>query len=187
MRNTRCHTGFLQHGVEALRGERYAALGFQQRIRSQRPGTSDPQLEHRIHPYLLPDLAITRPGHVWCADITCLPMRRGFLYRVAVMDWTSRKVLAWRLSNTMDAAFRVEALKEALALRQARNLQHGSQAASSPAPTSPTCCAMPERGSAWTDAAADGQCLHRAALAAAEVRVRLPERVRDRLRVADRA
>jgi len=81
----------------------------------QRPRTSDPHPEHRIYPYLLRDLEITRPGHVWCADITYLPMRRGFLYLVAVMDWASRKVLAWRLSNTMDAAFCVEALKEALA------------------------------------------------------------------------
>jgi putative transposase len=81
----------------------------------QRPRTSDPHPEHRIYPYLLRDLEITRPGHVWCADITYLPMRRGFLYLVAIMDWASRKVLAWRLSNTMDAAFCVEALKEALA------------------------------------------------------------------------
>lgn len=63
----------------------------------QRPRTSDPHPEHRIYPYLLRDLEITRPGHVWCADITYLPMRRGFLYLVAVMDWASRKVLAWRL------------------------------------------------------------------------------------------
>ncbi len=81
----------------------------------QRPRTSDPHPEHRIYPYLLRDLEITRPNQVWCADITYLPMRRGFLYLVAVMDWASRKVLAWRLSNTMDAAFCVEALREALA------------------------------------------------------------------------
>lgn len=81
----------------------------------QRPRTSAPHPEHRIYPYLLRDLEITQPNHVWCADITYLPMRRGFLYLVAVMDWASRKVLAWRLSNTMDAEFCVEALKEALA------------------------------------------------------------------------
>ncbi len=81
----------------------------------QRPRTSDPHPEHRIYPYLLRDAEITRPGHVWCADMTYIPMRRGFLYLVAVMDWASRKVLAWRLSNTMDAGFCVEALKEALA------------------------------------------------------------------------
>ena len=58
---------------------------------------------------------IDRPNQVWCADITYIPMQRGFLYLVAIMDWYSRKVLAWRLSNTMDAEFCVEALKEALA------------------------------------------------------------------------
>lgn len=81
----------------------------------QRPRTSDPHPEHRIYPYLLRDLAITRPNQVWCADVTYLPMRRGFLYLVAIMDWATRKVLAWRLSNTMDAAFCVEALEEAMA------------------------------------------------------------------------
>lgn len=60
----------------------------------QCPRTSDPHPEHRIYPYLLRDLEITRPNHVWCADITYLPMRRGFLYLVAIMDWASRKVLA---------------------------------------------------------------------------------------------
>jgi transposase InsO family protein len=81
----------------------------------QRPRTSDPYPEHRIYPYLLRDLEITRPGHVWCADITYIPMRPGFLYLVAIMDWASRKVVAWRVSNTMDAEFCVAALKEALA------------------------------------------------------------------------
>ena len=81
----------------------------------QRPRTSDPHPEHRIYPYLLRNLEITRPNHAWCADVTYLPMRRGFLYLVAIMDGASRKVLAWRLSNTMDAVFCVEALEEALA------------------------------------------------------------------------
>ena len=82
----------------------------------QRPRTSDPHPEHRVYPYLLRDLAITAPDQVWCSDITYLPMRRGFLYLVAVMDWHSRRVLSWRLSNTLEAAFCVEALEEALAL-----------------------------------------------------------------------
>ena len=70
---------------------------------------------------------IDRPNQVWCADITYIPMRRGFLYLVAIMDWYSRKVLAWRLSNSMDAEFCVEALKEALAKHgDARDIQHGS-------------------------------------------------------------
>jgi putative transposase len=81
----------------------------------QRPRTTVPHPEHRIHPYLLRDLVIDRPNQVWCSDITYIPMRRGFLYLVAVMDWTSRKVLSWRVSNTMDVAFCLEALEEALA------------------------------------------------------------------------
>ena len=81
----------------------------------QRPRTSDPHPQHRIYPYLLRHPAIERPNHVWCADITYIPMRRGFLYLVAIMDWATRKVLAWRLSNTMDAGFCVMALEEALA------------------------------------------------------------------------
>jgi transposase InsO family protein len=73
-----------------------------------------PAEDHEVHPYLLRDLVIDRPNQVWCADITYIPMRRGFLYLVAIMDWASRKVLAWRLSNTMDTEFCIEALEEAL-------------------------------------------------------------------------
>ena len=80
----------------------------------QAPRTSDPHPHHRIYPYLLRKLKITRPNHVWCADITYIPVQRGFLYLVAIMDWATRKVLAWRLSNTMDAEFCVDALNEAL-------------------------------------------------------------------------
>ena len=81
----------------------------------QRPRTTVPHPEHRVYPYLLRDAVIDRPNQVWCADITYLPMRRGFLYLVAVMDWATRKVLAWRLSNTMDVEFCIEALQEACA------------------------------------------------------------------------
>ena len=80
----------------------------------QRPRTSVPHPQHPIYPYLLRGVAITRPNQVWCADITYIPMRRGFLYLVAVMDWHSRKALAWRLSNTLDADFCVAALEEAI-------------------------------------------------------------------------
>ena len=80
----------------------------------QRPRTSQPHPGHRIYPYLLRDLPITRPNHVWCTDVTYIPLQRGFLYRVAVMDWASRRVLAWRLSNTLEASFCVAALREAL-------------------------------------------------------------------------
>ena len=80
----------------------------------QAPRTSDPHPEHRIYPYLLRNLEVDRPNQIWCADITYIPVQRGFLYLVAIMDWATRHVLAWRLSNTMDAGFCVEALNEAL-------------------------------------------------------------------------
>jgi len=78
------------------------------------PKTSKPASGHKIYPYLLVGLRITRPNQVWAADITYIPMARGFLYLVAIIDWYSRYVLSWRLSNTLDAGFCVEALKEAL-------------------------------------------------------------------------
>ena len=80
-----------------------------------RPGTSKPAPGHKIYPYLLRDMTILEPNHVWASDITYIPMAHGFLYLVAVMDWASRAVLAWRLSNTMDMNFCVAALEEALA------------------------------------------------------------------------
>src|SRR5437764_15350890 len=81
----------------------------------QRPNTSKPAAAHKIFPYLLGGLAIERVNQVWCADVTYIPMAKGFLYLVAVMDWVSRAVLAWRLSNTLGADFCVAALEEALA------------------------------------------------------------------------
>jgi putative transposase len=80
----------------------------------RRPRTSRPAPGHKVYPYLLEGMEITRPNQVWAADITYLPMARGFLYLVAIMDWYSRYVLAWRLSNTLDADFCVVALEEAL-------------------------------------------------------------------------
>jgi len=96
----------------------------------QKPRTTIPHPEHRAYKYLLRGLTIDRPNQVWCADITYIPMRRGFLYLVAVMDWATRKVLSWRLSNSMDAEFCISALEEALA-RYGRpeifNTDQGSQ------------------------------------------------------------
>jgi len=80
-----------------------------------KPRTTQPAPGHKTYPYLLRGLAIERPNQVWCADITYIPIGRGFLYLVAIMDWASRAVLAWRLSNTMDTSFCVSALQEALA------------------------------------------------------------------------
>ncbi len=80
-----------------------------------KPRTSKPAPGHKVYPYLLRDMVVDRPNQVWAADITYIPMARGFLYLVAVMDWASRAVLAWRLSNTMDVSFCLDALDEALA------------------------------------------------------------------------
>ena len=80
----------------------------------RRPKTSQPTAGHKIYPYLLGGLKITRPNQVWAADITYIPMARGFLYLVAIIDWYSRYVLSWRLSNTLDSGFCIEALEEAL-------------------------------------------------------------------------
>jgi putative transposase len=96
----------------------------------QRPRTTVPHPDHQVYPYLLREMVVERPNQVWCADITYIPMRRGFLYLVAVMDWSTRKVLSWRVSNTMDVEFCIEALAEALA-RSGRpdifNTDQGSQ------------------------------------------------------------
>ena len=80
----------------------------------RRPNTSKPEPGHKIYPYLLRNVAIDRPGQVWAMDITYIPMARGFVYLAAVVDWFSRRVLAWRLSITMEVEFCLEAVEEAL-------------------------------------------------------------------------
>lgn len=79
-----------------------------------KPKTSRPYKGHKIYPYLLRNMSIERSNQVWAADITYIPMKRGFMYLVAVMDWSSRKVLSWRISNTLDTDFCVEAVNEAI-------------------------------------------------------------------------
>ena len=81
---------------------------------SPKPGTSKRHARHPVYPYLLRGLKIDHPGQIWASDITYIPMAKGFMYLVAIMDWASRKVLSWRLSNTLDSRFCVEALEEAL-------------------------------------------------------------------------
>lgn len=81
----------------------------------RKPNTSKRHPGHKVYPYLLRQLAIERANHVWAMDITYLPMQRGFIYLAAVMDWASRKVLAWRVSNTLTADFCIEAVEEAIA------------------------------------------------------------------------
>ena len=96
----------------------------------RKPNTSKPAPGHRIYPYLLRGLSITRPNQVWAMDITYIPMARGFIYLAAVVDWFSRRVLAWRLSITMDVSFCIDALEEALSRNEKPdifNTDQGSQ------------------------------------------------------------
>jgi putative transposase len=96
----------------------------------RKPNTSKPAPGHRIYPYLLRDMAVTRPNQVWAMDITYVPMAHGFVYLAAVVDWFSRRVLAWKLSITMDVSFCIEALEEALCANEKPeifNTDQGSQ------------------------------------------------------------
>jgi len=106
----------------------------------QKPNTSKAAKGHKIYPYLLRGLRVDRPNQVWAADITYIPMRRGFLYLVAIIDWFTRKVLAWRLSNTLEADFCVDALNEAIAKYDPPEIMNTDQAASShPSPGQIAC------------------------------------------------
>ncbi len=104
------------HGLQVNR-KRVQRLMRVMGIRALYPGarTTRPNKRHKVYPYLLRDLEIDQSNQVWCTDITYIPMRKGFLYLVAVMDWHSRKVLSWRLSNSLDTAPCIEALDEAVA------------------------------------------------------------------------
>jgi putative transposase len=116
------HAG--RHRVRRLMG----IMGLQAIYKG--PNTSKKHPQHRIYPYLLRKLPIKRANHVWCSDITYIPVRHGFLYLVAIMDWATRKVLSHRLSNTLDASFCVEALNEAIARYgkpEIMNTDQGSQ------------------------------------------------------------
>jgi len=134
----------------------------------RRPNTSKPAPGDCIYSYLMRGLAITRPNQVWAMDITYIPMARGFVYLAAVVDWFSRRVLAWRLSITMDVSFCIEALDEALSRHEKPeifNTDQGSQAGvpadrsssmgwSSPAKPSPGGSSKKASPSAWTAGAA---------------------------------
>jgi len=92
-----------------------------------KPGTSKRQPKHPVYPYLLRGMTINQPDQVWATDITYIPMHRGFMYLIAIMDWATRKVLSWRLSNTLDTRFCVEALKEALSNYEAPEIFNTDQ------------------------------------------------------------
>jgi putative transposase len=112
-----------QHVATLMRTMGMQALHPKRRLSAPHPG-------HKVYPYLLRGREISAAGQVWCADITYLPMARGFCYLVAIMDWASRRVLSFRLSNTLDASFCIEALEEALQRYQAPEIfttDQGSQ------------------------------------------------------------
>ena len=152
-----------------------------------KPNLSRPAPGHQIYPYLLRGVAIERPNHVWSTDITYIPMRGGFLYLVAVMDWFSRFVLSWELSNTMETGFCLAALDAAFRFGQPEiwNSDQGSQFTSADflAP-------LKQRGDlhqhGWPRPRA-GQRFHRTAVALAEVRADLPRRLRHRPRTVSGA
>ena len=112
-RSMRNHLRRLGYKINRKRVQRLMRLMGLEAI-YPKPRTSRPHPDHKIYPYLLRDLSIKRANQVWAADITYIPMTRGFMYLVVVMDWYTRKVLSWRLSNTMEADFCVEALQEAI-------------------------------------------------------------------------
>ena len=105
------HSGLASEAGTPGRPEAGSALDADHEPPSRRPRTSQPAPGHKVYPYLLRGMGIIRPNQVWAADITYIPMAKGFLY---IMDWYSRYVLAWRLSNTLDTDFCLDALGEAL-------------------------------------------------------------------------
>jgi putative transposase len=115
--------------------------------------TTIPAPGHKVYPYLLRGLTIDRPNQVWCSDITYVPLRGGYLYLVAVMDWFSRHVLAWQLSNTLDATFCVEAV-DAPWPKRGRRCSTPIKDHSSPARRSRRCCCKTAWRSAWMGAGA---------------------------------
>jgi len=124
--------------------------------------TSKRHPKHKLYPYLLRGKTVDQPNQVWAADITYIAMQQGFLYRVAIIDWATRRVLSWRLSNTLMAGFCVEALSEAVARFGKPGIFNTDQslpsrkrgARNSPARSSPRCCGITGSRSAWTDAGA---------------------------------
>lgn len=151
----------------------------------RRPSTSKPAPGHKIYPYLLRKLPIARPNQVWATDISYIPMARGFVYLVAIVDWFRRKVLSHRISITLEADFCVEALEEALArygkpeiFNTDQGSQFTSQAFTSVLMREKIAISMDGRG-AWRR-----QCRGRAAVALGEVRRSLPARLRMRQRSA---
>ena len=116
----------------------------------RRRNTSKPAPGHKIYPYRLRSVTVERPNQVWATDITYIPMARGFVYLVAVVDWFTRRVLSHRVSITMEAGFCVEALEEAIAKHASPRFSTATRAVSSPARRSPASSRQTGSPSAWT-------------------------------------
>jgi putative transposase len=115
----------------------------------RRPRTTKPEPGHKIYPYLLRGMEITRPNQVWAMDITYIPMARGFVYLAVVLDWATCRVLSWRLSITMEAAYGVETLEDTLARHGKPEIFNTDQGCSPPAPPSPARSPATALRSAW--------------------------------------
>jgi putative transposase len=127
-RSVRNHLRRLGYKINRKRVQRLMRLMGLEAI-YPKPKTSRPHPAHKVYPYLLRNMVVERPNQVWTADITYIPMSRGFMYLVAVMDWHSRKVLSWRVSNTLDTEFCVEAVEEALSRYGAPDIFNTDQGA----------------------------------------------------------
>jgi len=157
---------------------------------SPKPRTTKPEPGHKIFPYLLRNMTIDRPNQVWAADITYIPIGQGFLYLVAIIDWASRAVLAWRLSNTMDVSFCVSALEQALQrfgkpeiFNTDQGSQFTSQAFTGMLAQAGIQISMDGRGR-WMDNVPHPELVegHRAAVAVAQARRHLSQGLRRRPR-----
>lgn len=146
-----------QHVATLMRTMGMQALYPKRRLSKPAPG-------HTVYPYLLRGMEITRAGQVWAADITYLPMARGFCYLTAIMDWASRRVLSFRVSNTLDASFCIEALGEALRRYDSPDVFNTDKAPSSPGGIHRPSCLPRRPNQHGRTGSLDGQPLHRAAL-----------------------
>ena len=146
-----------------------------------KPRTSQPHPENRVYPYLLRDLAVSRPDQVWCADVTYIPMRRGFLYLVAIMDWYSRGFCPGGCRTRWSRSLVARHSRRRSTGTITRRSSIRTRGVSSPARSSRDYSRRPGCVSRWTEGPLDGQHLHRASVAFTQIRMRLSERFRNRV------
>ena len=151
----RLQVALLREGISISR-QRVRRLMRKLGLWAVRPkrNTSKRHPEHKVYPYLLRSKTIDQPNQVWAADVTYIPMQHGFLYLVAIIDWATRRVLSWRLSNTLTAGFCVAALSAASPGSASLASSILIKARNSPAVTLRRCCGIMGSRSAWTDAGA---------------------------------